>query len=1320
MIFYLNAERVELTDPDPRSLLSDYLRSREIGLTGTKVACGEGGCGSCTVILSRWDAQLQTTTHHPINACLRSLCALDGTRITTIEGVRGPDGKPHPVETSLAAHNGSQCGMCTPGFIMNMISLVATEPSPSEERVENRFDGNLCRCTGYRSILASMREVRDVPAYLPDLPAELVERARKPTSLFFEKHGFLWLRPVSLAELVELRTRYPHARLVSANTGIGFYPESRPVTIEIAPAIPELQGCFVDADGVNAGAGTTLLAFHGYLSRLAPTLPDWQAAGIRALLAQLLRMGNVQIRGVATLGGNIGLVCAYAHTRQPLISDLETALVGLGAWATVISGDGSERRLPIEEITADSGLISRIHIPFSTQGDIVQSYKVAARPQNSHALVSALFRARVNADNVVEEAALAFGGIAPRAIRSPLTEDFLRGQPWTEVTLRTALVSLAADIGNRILNWEDIAFLPDGYRQSAAESVFYRYFLSVSSLLDPASIQPRFLSGAETFRRPLSSGTQNIPAGAPANPPVGEPVQNLNAPLLTSGEAKFTQDIPLPLHGFHGAPVLSRCALAAFTWRGGLAAVLAELQSRIPGTRALVTIADVSGKNLQGIGGDEPVFADGEVLYHGHLIAIVLHANAHQAAAAAELAATFLDYAPFADKPPVLSIDAALALPDRAGLFPDAGLNLHVPNIIRKGSDLAWLANPSAPLPGATTVSGRQHVTAQAHFYLETQTCLAIPDENRSMVLYASTQNPASDQSTASSMLNLPAVNVQVCVRRLGGGFGGKQSRASLLSGATAVAANACGRPVRVCLNRHQDMAWSGKRHPFQGRYHIALNSHGQILAMKTAFLSNGGCSYDLSFAIMDLAQQHADNCYFIPTFETTGDVARTNLPSNTAFRTFGVVQSLLIQEEAIEHAAHHIGITAETLRRRNMYQRGSLESFQRTHYDQALTYCAAQEIWDHAAADCNFASRQEEVAAFNRANRWRKRGICMIPVKYGIGFQPRLLDQAGALVNIYAPDGSVLIQHGGVEMGQGLATKMVQVAAEALGIPIEWIRQGDVLTTAVPNTSPTSGSTGSDLNGGALLLACQTLRKRLEQYCVDHQIKGWQANWQSMWKEIVGGAYVNRVDLSAEAHYRIPGLQEIGFTHQFGRAFHYFIYSVCCSEVEIDVLTGETLIRRADLYYDAGDSLNPLLDIGQLEGGFVQGTGLMLSEQMMIDSDGRVVSNGTWDYKPPCSLSIPADFRVNLFRGDRFDPVSGKPLDHQALHHSRGIGEPGLVPSVSVFFAVKRAILAARQDTGDDNWFEMDAPATVARVKHFCGTRREDLRFSQQPDGDR
>jgi xanthine dehydrogenase/oxidase len=526
------------------------------------------------------------------------------------------------------------------------------------------------------------------------------------------------------------------------------------------------------------------------------------------------------------------------------------------------------------------------------------------------------------------------------------------------------------------------------------------------------------------------------------------------------------------------------------------------------------------------------------------------------------------------------------------------------------------------------------------------------------------------------------------------------------------VAARKARRPVKLVLTRNQDMATIGKRHPFRGTFAASYTPEGRIQAMRLDLVSNGGCTYDASFPIMDLAQQNGDNCYFVPTYRTTGTVARTNLASNTAMRSFGTIQSVLCLEEAIERIAHATGKLPEDVRKLNLYQTATATSWQHTHFGQELKYCNVAVIFDHLRQHCEFDRRQAEVEDFNARNRWRKRGLSLIPFKYGIGYQPRSMEQGSAYVSIYAADGTVLVQHGGVEVGQGIHTKMAQIAAQELGIPMSLIRIGDTWTGAAPNSEPTAASSGSDLFGSAVKLACSILRDRLQLYCEYSGTPTWQGAGPAQWAAVVAGAFGARVDLQAEATYKEPYIGDLGYTHQYGRAFLYFTYSAACSEVEIDVLTGETTIRQTDILFDNGQSLNPCLDTGQIEGGFVQGTGLMLTEQMMYTADGALYSDGTWDYKPPGTKSIPIVFNVRLHQTQRYHAVTGLPLDYASVNGSKGLGEPPLVLAATVFFAVKHAIVAARRDQGDLTWPELIAPATPGRVQQAIRPSNESLRL--------
>ncbi|MEO7732098.1 MAG: molybdopterin cofactor-binding domain-containing protein, partial [Kofleriaceae bacterium] len=1295
-MFALNGALRVVEHPDPLLRLVDYLRSPEVGLTGTKLACGEGGCGACTVTLTTWDEATDTLTSRPVNSCLRPLCLLDGQSITTTEGIGNVRDGVHPVQHAIVACNGSQCGFCTPGFVMNMFAGLQAGTPLTARAIEDRFDGHICRCTGFRPILQAMRtfavDGRDLrpadraaegqrgvvdgakhaeshanhacqpvageappiahPAATAVFPEALKARVRAHPELHFHGRGHDWWRPDGLAAVQALLRQTAGDRasvkLVGGNTDVGIYKAdvNDPRVLIDLGGVRELRGIAADADGVRIGAAATLEELVEWIDAHAGDDPRF--AGLVDLRRHLDIVANLQVRSAGTVGGNIMMARLRATTPAPFPSDLLLVFSALAGTCTIASTayERGQRRFSLDDLPGADALpvdavVVDFHLPWTAERQIVRSYKVRMRNEDSHPIVNAAFRVQLAAGApVVESAWLYLGGIAALPVRAARTAAALVGARWSEATLAAVLPVLEAEVAEAIRDFAGTEFLPRGYRASLCQTLFYKFYVHVAQVRG-VPISPEIASAGELERRPLSRGVE-LTSVYPREGAVGMPILKRTAFLQATGEAIYTVDLPLPPHGLAAAYVLARIARGTFAWRGGSPeAALRAIQDQVPGVVDLVTVDDVATRasNLVGMGGDDPVFAqDGAILSWGQPIALVLARDDQAAQAAARaLETSQIAYQPAS---PVLEIEQALAEPDGQGVFSDLPMLDHIPQITRAGSDAAWLAQPDHPLPGDGLVHGVQRSGAQAQFYLEVQNCLVVPGEANRLDIYCSTQQPAGVQSTIAGVLGLANAEVQVHTRRLGGGFGGKQFRPGVVAAAVAVAARKLRRPVKLVLTRNQDMATIGKRHPYRGTFAASHAADGTIHAMRLDFVSNGGCTYDASFPIMDLSQQNGDSAYYIPTFRTTGTVARTNLASNTAMRSFGVIQATLCLEEAIERVAHATGLLPEDVRHKNLYRTATPTAWQRNHFGQDLKYCNVAELFDHLRAHCAFDRRQAEVAAFNARHRWKKRGISLMPFKYGVGYQPRLLEQGAAYVSIYAPDGTVLVQHGGIEMGQGIHTKMSQIAAQELGIPIQLIRIGDTWTGVAPNADPTAASSGSDLFGSAVKLACEKLRGRLQHYCSDSSTPTWIGAPPAHWAAVVGGAYAARVDLQAEATYRTPYIDDLGGTHQYGRAFLYFTYSAACSEVEIDVLTGETTILRTDILFDNGRSLNPCLDTGQLEGGFVQGAGLMLSEQMMYTADGALYSDGTWDYKPPGAKSIPIELNVRLHEMTRYHPV--------------------------------------------------------------------------------
>ena len=520
-------------------------------------------------------------------------------------------------------------------------------------------------------------------------------------------------------------------------------------------------------------------------------------------------------------------------------------------------------------------------------------------------------------------------------------------------------------------------------------------------------------------------------------------------------------------------------------------------------------------------------------------------------------------------------------------------------------------------------------------------------------------------------------------VKRLGGGFGGKETRSIQLSSICAVAANKVKRPVRCMLNRDEDMMTSGQRHPFLAHWKVAVNTDGKLQALDADVFCNAGWSQDLSGAVVDRSLSHIDGCYLIPNIHVRGRVAKTNTVSNTAFRGFGGPQGMFIAETYMAEVADQLGMPIERLQEINFYK-----SNESTHFNQALRDWHVPMMYQQILTDTNYQARRTAIENFNRGHKWKKRGLAIIPTKFGISFTAIFLNQAGALVHIYH-DGSVLVAHGGTEMGQGLHTKMTMITAEALGVPLTNVYISETATNTVANTSSTAASASSDLNGYAIFNACEKLNKRLQPY---REKLGPDASM----KELAHAAYFDRVNLSANGFYKTP---DIGYVWgpNTGQMYFYFTQGVAAAEVEIDTLTGDWTALRADIKMDVGQSINPSIDYGQIEGAFIQGQGLFTTEESLWNrTDGQLFTRGPGTYKIPGFRDIPQEFNVSLLKDVEWENL-------RTIQRSRGVGEPPLFMGSSIFFAIRDALKAARKQYGVKELLKLQSPATPERIRVSC-----------------
>ena len=1377
--FFLNGTPVRLENVDPTMLLIDYLRSPQVGLTGTKLVCGEGGCGACTVVMVHKDRRTGQVIERPVNACLRPLCTVDGTMITTTEGLGSTyTGHLNPIQEKIAACNGSQCGYCTPGWVMTMYGLLRNNRKPTSQEVEDYFGGNLCRCTGYRSILNAMQSFASDSALQDQAAGQSIDPSAFPQSrrLHFQGSGYEYYRPLELREVLELLQQY-HAtpstvKLVNGNTSIGIYKKEvydPKVLIDVSQIVELTElGYMPDNTGIVVGGGTTISSLKSFIAEVIQSQDRIRTKGLVEMEARLERFAGEQVRGVATVAGNIMLVKNHESEGGPFTSDLFTVLATLGAVVVLRVADApeQEQHFPILEMPSVNSFLSgfvitKVLIPFTNEKSIVQAYKVARRFQNARALVNAGFNCEFSPTTEVEQATLIFGGIGRLPINAERTATFLLGKPWSWATYEAADQVLREEVAALIIPKPEDGVSTE-YRKALATALFYKYFVYVAQKIAPQEVPSDEISAAQPWERPISSGIhhyvqapyydgeplqsrissvsmnpgtpsyalaraasaakfpaaklrQDVVAVTRPDPiPEDKPPVNISARIQATGEARYTQDEPGPPGTLHAAYVYSTCQNGLFNY-GSLTVeeLNVKLRSESQGFHAYITEADIPHRlpkydiyDDSDPGSYDPIFASARVTAYGQPIGLVVADTLQTAQRIAAQVQHQIQY-DTTGFPVIETIEQALALPDRKGILFKGNLQ----RIERKDSDEAWLGNPQLE-PGKVFITGTQRTGAQAHFYMETQTALAIPGEMGSMTLYVSAQHLASCQSIVAGALNLSANKVEVKATRIGGGYGGKETRPPKIAAAAAVAASKLNRPVRLALDRNTDMIMIGKRHPFKGDYYLLADSSGKIEKLRIDFWSDAGFSYDCSLSIMDLVLLSADGAYNVNTFQANGTVCRTNLATNTAFRSFGIIQCSLILEEAIEHLAYRLGISPETVRELNFYQDATIKSFDLTPYGQELRYCRIHQVWADLRKNADLDERSKAVQDFNKANRWRKRGIAMTPIKYGVSYTYLPMNQATAEVLAYSGDGSVLVHYGGIEMGQGLDTKIQQITADTLGISRDLIQIAHGDTSTVPNASSTGASTGADLQGGAVLRAAKKLRKRLVSFCLSNPSlvpPDWRQNWYQDWPKVVSAASKTRVDLSSKAKFASPSLGELGKDGQLpagAQMFYYFTYSAAVSEVEIDVLTGEFMILRSDIIYDAGQSLNTELDFGQVEGGFIQGVGNVTTEELYYASDGRPYSDGTWNYKPPCSKTIPIEFNASLLQYVRTDHPTDTPMDKYGIMSSKSTGEPPFVLASSVFFAIKHAIMAARQAAGRDEWFELESPATVERIRQACWAR--------------
>ena len=779
---------------------------------------------------------------------------------------------------------------------------------------------------------------------------------------------------------------------------------------------------------------------------------------------------------------------------------------------------------------------------------------------------------------------------------------------------------------------------------------------------------------------PIDDSGPSIPTGPRADENtavVHHSAAHDSAALHITGAATYIDDMREPAGTLHVACGGSPKAA------GRLVALDLDAVRAAPGVVAVLTAADVPGANdIAPHARDEPLLSATDILFHGQPLFAVVAVTREQARRATRLATIEITEAKA-----VLTIEDAIAA--EARVQPDYAF--------RRGDVEAAIATAPHRLEGQFRIGG------QEHFYLEGQIALAVPGEQGSLTVYASTQDPSEVQHIVARVLALPDAAVLVETRRMGGAFGGKESQGCQWAALAALAAQVTGQPCKLRLDRDDDFALTGKRHDFRVDWRIGYGDDGAMAGWDVMLNARCGCSADLSPGVVDRAMFHATNAYFAPSAHVGSRRLKTNTVSNTAFRGFGGPQGMLAIERAMDAIAHATGRDALDVRKANLYGPGRDTTPYGMKVDEAEGLAA---LVGELEASSDYRQRRRDIAAFNRTSPILKRGLSLTPALFGLSFTLVHLNQAGALVHVYQ-DGSILLNHGGTEMGQGLFVKVAQVVAEEFGVPLAWVRPTATSTAMVPNASPTAASAGSDLNGMAAQIAARTIRDRMAAVAAelwkvaadDIVFRGGEVragNHAIGFSELAGLARRARVQLSAAGYYRTPDLDWNRDT-QTGRPFYYFTYGAACSEVVIDTMTGESRVERVDILQDVGRSLNPAIDIGQVEGGFVQGMGWLTTEELVFDKAGRLATHAPSTYKIPVASDVPADFRVTLRPGANLKPT---------VYRSKGIGEPPLTLAISVY----SAILDALNSLAPGQHVPLDAPATPERIAMAAAKLKKQL----------
>ncbi|CAH0562394.1 unnamed protein product [Brassicogethes aeneus] len=1201
--------------------------------------CLEGGCGACVVAVQRRDPHTGRNEVFAVNSCLVSIFSCYGWNIFSVEGI-GTQDKPHAIQKTLANFNGTQCGFCSPGMVMNMFALNESQDL-TMKTVENSFGGNICRCTGYRSILSAFKSLckdssEELLGTLPDIedlkPCKKICTKNLDQESFNVLNGSTWVKVYKFDNLLQVvknflsEQRKPSIKMIAGNTARGVYknPPEVDIFIDIFN-VDELVNHEVGPDQLILGANMPLTKTMDLFYELSEKNAKFKH--LKKMADHINLIANVPVRNIGTLAGNLMI----KHENKHFPSDVFLIFEAIGAVFQIIdikNREYMESPSTFLNLNMADKIFKKIIVPAYDDTFKYESYKIMPRAQNSHALVNAAFLLQLEDDYKVKSARIVYGNINANFARASETEQYIIGKVlFDNDVLQNAFKLLDREIIPEFIKGEP---QPD-FRKKLAISLLYKYVLSIA----PSNmVTSRYLSGGTKFDRPVSTGTQDFETNKSLYP-VSQSIPKIEALAQTTGEAKYIPDMPdAPDQHF------ACFVLAKTTPNSTIDKINPQKALKMKGVVAYFDHNDIPGRNTftpkeAGCPGDEEeLFCSSKVLHCNQPIGIIVAKTqelANEAADKVEVTYNISTVKPLTTIKDIIEADA------KGKIFPDQTIERK-----NKGSNIKHVAK------------GNVCLNWQYHFQMELQCCAVIPIED-GLDMYPDSQWLDLSQAAASVALNIPMNKINVYIRRLGGAFGSKIFRAAMVSTACALAAYKIKKPVKMWLTLEQNVAIIGKRNPLWADYEIGVDENGVIQYLDNTVYYDYGCGNNepSMYMLINILEAY----YNSDTFQVNSFTTRSDMHAAAYCRSPGSAECIAMIESIMEHAAYVANIDPLELRKKNIK-------------DQALLVFI-EELREWADVD----TRKETIEQYNKENLWKKKGLSVMPMVFPFHF----FFNYNVMISIYHVDGTVSLAHGGVEMGQGINTKVVQVCAYKFGIPISKVQVKPTNSMTNPNNPIAGGSMTSETVCWATIKACEAMLEKLKPIR--------EKNPHDLWEDLIKKAHLGGVELTATSLTNI---------HSEPSLAPYLIYGVCAAEIEIDILTGSYQILRVDLLEDAGDLISPQVDIGQIEGAYVMGLGYYLTEQLVVDENGKILSDRTWNYKPPGPKDLPINFRVKFPKNNP---------NKVGVLKSKATGEPPLCLAFAVPLAIRQAIASVKSeiDKTIPAWSSVDGPSTVEQVFTNC-----------------